>query len=227
VINNKIEMNLLKIYKQTNKYKMSFNIEEYLNSLSLDTTILIISGKNLTYLPDLSRFTKLIHLDCSYNYLIELPPLNNTLIYLLCNHNRLKWLPPLNNNLQKLYCYHNDLTWLPHLNDNLVNLNSNNNNLTWLPPLNHNLKYLNCRYNNIYNENIEKYKHNYSNNLIIKTFRNFKYTYYCLKYKKYFKKWLWEKVREPKIMAKYHPSHLNALEEKDDLEVFLDNWINK
>jgi hypothetical protein len=28
-------------------------------------------------------------------------------------------------------------------------------------------------------------------------------------------------------MAKYHPSHLNALEEKDDLEVFLDDWINK
>jgi uracil-DNA glycosylase len=39
--------------------------------------------------------------------------------------------------------------------------------------------------------------------------------------------WLWEKVREPKIMAMYHPSHLNKLEVTDDLEVFLDNWINK
>jgi len=28
-------------------------------------------------------------------------------------------------------------------------------------------------------------------------------------------------------MAKFHPSHLNALEETDDLEVFLDDWINK
>jgi hypothetical protein len=46
-----------------------------------------------------------------------------------------------------------------------------------------------------------------------------------LKYKKHFKRWLWEKVREPKIMAKFHPSHLEALEDTDDLEVFLEDWI--
>jgi hypothetical protein len=56
---------------------------------------------------------------------------------------------------------------------------------------------------------------------------NFRYTYYAVKFKKQFKMWLWEKVREPKIMAMYHPSHLNKLEVTDDLEVFLDNWINK
>ena len=169
---------------------MSFNIETYLKSLPLDIKIINISSRNLTYLPDLSRFTKLIRLDCSYNYLIELPPLNH--------------------NLVDLVCYNNDLTELP--------------------PLNNTLKYLNCRYNKIYNENIEKYKHDYPNKLIIKTLRDFKYTYYCLKFKKYFKIWLWEKVREPKIKLKFHPSHLNALEEIDDLEdleLFLDNWINK
>ena len=249
---------------------MSFNIETYLNSLPLDIKIINISSRNLTYLPDLSRFTKLIRFDCSYNYLIELPPLNNTLILLFCHHNRLTSLPPLNKTLTDLYChhnrltslpplnktlthlycYHNQLTWLPHLNNtlthldcsynylielpplnhNLVDLVCYNNDLTELPPLNHNLKYLNCRYNKIYNENIEKYKHDYPNKLIIKTLRDFKYTYYCLKFKKYFKIWLWEKVREPKIKLKFHPSHLNALEEIDDLEdleLFLDNWINK
>jgi len=28
-------------------------------------------------------------------------------------------------------------------------------------------------------------------------------------------------------MAKFHPSHLNALEDTDDLEVFLEDWIKK
>jgi len=26
-------------------------------------------------------------------------------------------------------------------------------------------------------------------------------------------------------MAKFHPDHLNELQDTDDLEVFLDNWI--
>ena len=79
----------------------------------------------------------------------------------------------------------------------------------------------------MYNENIEKYNNYDDDNDIIKTLRNFRYTYYLLKYKKHFKRWLWEKVREPKIMAKFHPSHLDALEETDDLEVFLEDWIKK
>ena len=155
---------------------MEFNIEEFLNSLPLDTTEIDVSGKGLTYLPDLSRFKQLTHLFCSYNELTELPPLNDTLKQLDCFHNQLTWLPPLNNKLQFLDCSDN----------NIKNINN-----------------------------------------IIEILRNFRYTYYCLKFKKHFKRWLWEKVREPKIMAKFHPSHLNALEETDDLEVFLDDWINK
>ena len=246
---------------------MSFNIEEYLNSLPLDTTYIDLSNRGLTYLPDLSRFKQLTHLFCNDNKLTWLPPLNNTLTQLDCSENKLSWLPSLNYNLKYLYCYDNQLTWLPHLNNNLIHLYCYCNQLTSLPPLNNNLiklycyhnnitelpplpnslivlfcyhnqlsglplinnklKYLDCCYNNIYNENIEKYKNDYCNIKIIQTLRNFRYTYYALKYKKHFKRWLWEKVREPKIMAKFHPSHLTHLLDTDDLEVFLDDWINK
>ena len=266
---------------------MEFNIEEFLNSLPLDTTEIDVSGKGLTYLPDLSRFKQLTKLDCYFNQLTELPPLNNNLTHLSCSgnqltelpplndnltilecyhnqltelpplnntlkvldcsFNKLTELPPLNNKLERLYCYHNQLTELPHLNNNLTHLYCHHNQLTELPPLNNNLTQLYCHHNqitelpplnnnlqglicyhnNMYNENIEKYKNDYCNIKIIQTLRNFRNTYYLLKFKKYFKRWLWEKVREPKIMAKFHPSHLNALEETDDLEVFLEDWINK
>jgi len=49
------------------------DIEQYLNSLCVDTTTEIdISGKNLDYLPDMSRFTKLESLNCSNNRLVRL-----------------------------------------------------------------------------------------------------------------------------------------------------------
>ena len=217
---------------------MNFNIEDYLNSLPLDTTSIDVSYKGLTYLPDLSRFKQLTHLYCNHNQLTELPPLNNKLTHLYCYYNQLTELPPLNDNLECLHCYYNQLTELPPLNDNLTHLYCSfnqltelpplnnkltvlychHNQLTWLPPLNNKLNFLDCSNNNIKNIN---------NNNIIKILRNFRNTYYLLKFKKHFKRWLWEKVREPKIMAKFHPSHLDALEETDDLEVFLEDWINK
>ena len=180
---------------------MEFNIEDYLNSLPLDITEIDVSRRRLTYLPDLSRFKQLAHLFCYSNQLTELPPLNNNLTHLYCSDNQLTELPHLNNNLIILYCSHNQLTWLP--------------------PLNNNLKHLNCFNNNIFNKN------NININInIIKILRNFRYTYYLLKFKKHFKRWLWERIREPKIIAKFHPSHLTNLEETDDLEVFLEDWID-
>jgi len=248
---------------------MEFNIEDYLNSLPLDTTKINVCNKGLIYLPDLSRFTQLTQLFCSHNHLRELPPLNNNLTVLFCNNNYLTRLPPLNENLTELFCNDNQLTWLPPLNNKLKSLDCfqnqltelpplnnklkslnchhnqltelpplnnkltvlfcHHNQLTWLPPLNNNLQELICYNNNIYNENIEKYKYkyNYRNIKIIQTLRNFRNTYYLLKFKKHFKRWLWEKVREPKIMAKFHPDHLTNLEDTDDLEVFLEDWIKK
>jgi Leucine-rich repeat (LRR) protein len=229
----------------TTKINVSKKRLTYLPDLSRfkQLTHLICSSNKLTYLPPLNN--TLTHLYCDYNQLTELPPLNNNLTVLYCHHNQLTWLPPLNYKLERLYCSYNELTELPPLNNNLTQLychfnnltslpplnnilkilNCHHNQLTWLPPLNNNLQELICYNNNIYNENIEKYKYNYRNIKIIQTLRNFRNTYYLLKFKKHFKRWLWEKVREPKIMAKFHPSHLDALEETDDLQVFLDDWI--
>jgi Leucine-rich repeat (LRR) protein len=224
---------------------MEFNIEEYLNLLPLDTTEINVSRKGLTYLPDLSRFKQLTHLYCSDNQLTWLPHLNNNLTHLNCSSNQLTGLPPLNNTLTRLYCSSNPLTELPPLNNTLTHLSCCHNQLTELPPLNNTLTYLFCSYNqltwlpplnnkllllvcfnnNIFNKNIKSTM--YGNTNIIQTLRNFRYTYYLLKFKKHFKRWLWEKVREPKIMARFHPSHLDGLEETDDLEVFLEDWIKK
>ena len=219
---------------------MEFNIEEYLNLLPLDTTEIDVSRRGLTYLPDLSRFKQLTHLNCSYNYLRELPPLNNKLTHLYCSDNHLTWLPHLNNNLTHLNCSSNQLTWLPPLNNTLIQLDCSGNKLTELPPLNNNLTQLYCSFNcltslpplnnnltHLYCSRNNIFNNNINNINIIQTLRKFRNTYYLLKFKKHFKRWLWEKVREPKIMAKFHPSHLDALEETDDLEVFLEDWIKE
>ena len=184
---------------------MEFNIEDYINSLPLDTIEIDVSGKGLTVLPDLTRFKQLTYLNCSDNKLTELPPLNNTLKVLVCSLNELTELPPLNNTLKVLECSLNQLTELPVLNNKLVKLY--------------------CSNNKIYNIKINR--NNRSNENIIQILRKFRNTYYLLKFKKHFKRWLWEKVREPKIMAKFHPSHLDELLETDDLEVFLEDWINE
>ena len=199
---------------------MNFNIEDYINSLPLDTTDIDVSDKRLKYLPDLTRFKQLIRLYCFNNYLTELPPLNNTLKVLVCSLNQLTELPPLNNDLTFLDCSYNQLTKLPSLNNKLEQIYCYRNQLTELPVLNNKLVILFCSDNNIFNKNN-------NNKNIIQTLRNFRYTYYLLKFKKHFKRWLWEKVREPKIMKRFHPSHLDELLETDDLEVFLDDWIKE
>ena len=178
---------------------MPFDIEDYLNSLPLDTTCIDVSYKGLTYLPDLSRFKKLKRLYCNDNLITVIPNLNDTIEVINCKNNQLTELPELDNKLIILICRNNKLTWLPPLNNKLHYLDCFNNNF--------------C-FNDLYNKKIS-------------ILRNFRYTYYALKYKNHFKRWLWEKVREPKIMAKFHPSHLTKLEDTDDLEVFLEDWINK
>ena len=60
----------------------------------------------------------------------------------------------------------------------------------------------------------------------IQTLNNFRHLYWCLKFKRQFKKWLWEKIREPKIIKQNHPSYLfEKLREDTDLHEFLDNLL--
>ena len=64
---------------------MNLNIEDYLNSFPLYITKIDVSSRGLTYLPDLSRFKELIHLNCSYNEITNIPHLNHKLEYLYCS----------------------------------------------------------------------------------------------------------------------------------------------
>jgi Leucine-rich repeat (LRR) protein len=129
----------------------------------------------------------------------------------------------LSETLKKLVCYNNQLTLLPTLPQNLESLNFSNNQLTSLPTLPKNLKELYCYNNPIYKivngASLFQIKKNVQ---IINNFRNL---YYCLKFKKQFRKWLWEKVREPSAKKLYNPIYLiENLGDDDDLDTFLDNW---
>jgi hypothetical protein len=95
--------------------------------------------------------------------------------------------------------------------------------LTSLPSLNENLRALYYFYNDIYTI-ID------SDNLVIirkklKILYNFRHLYYCLKFKPQIWRLLW-KIREPKIMQKYHPSYLDELltNENIDIDIVLDKW---
>ena len=145
------------------------NIQEYLNNLNGDIISLNLSGKDIEYIHDLSRFTKLEililnynklrslpllsksikHLECNNNLLTSLPPLNENLKSLDCRNNYLTSLPEFNNNLEYISCFGNKLTRIPSLNENLMCLFCCNNLLTSLPPLNEKLILLYCSNNDL------------------------------------------------------------------------------
>jgi Leucine-rich repeat (LRR) protein len=137
----------------------------------------------------------------------------------------IKSLPDLTRfkNLQKLSCDSNQLTYLPTLPQNLKYLSCYGNQLTSLPTLPQNLEELFCSNNLIYeivnNDSLITIKQN------IQTLNNFRHLYYCLKFKKQLRKWLWEKVREPIIKKLYNPMYLiENLGQDDDLDTVLNNW---
>lgn len=256
-----------------------FDIEEFINNLPDDITIIDVSNRGITYIPDLSRFTNLKILICCNNKLTSLPELNDNLEILNCcdnlltslpkfnkklkefygYRNKLTCLPEFNENLELFNCHHNELTFLPKLNDKLQRLSCRNNQLTYLPKLNKNLQMLDCDDNKIkylptLNDNLKELYFNgtlnylielderlnersliflcYENDElniiknIVEILNNFRHLYYSLKFKKPLRKLLWEKIREPKIRIKYHPTYLNeSLDENADLDEFLEKWI--
>ena len=62
---------------------------EYINRLPIEVTEINIECKNLSILPDLSRFTCLQKLDCSPNLLTQLDNLPSSLQYLDCTNNKM------------------------------------------------------------------------------------------------------------------------------------------
>jgi hypothetical protein len=112
-----------------------FNIETYFSSLRENTIIIDVSYKNLTYLPNLSKFKYLEVLICDNNKLRSLPSLPETLVKLYCNNNLLSSLPSLPESLLYLNCNYNNLISLPTLPKKLYYLKIVKNPLTSLPTL--------------------------------------------------------------------------------------------
>ena len=222
---------------------MTTRIERYLNSLSEDILSINISDMSVKSLPDLTRFKNLEILYCTNNQLTSLPTLPQNLKILNCYNNQLTSLPDLPQNLKELYCFYNQLTLLPTLPQNLKELSCSYNELTSLPTLPQNLKILRCYHNQLtllptlpqnlktfiyHNNPISEIVNNTSLieiNRDIQILNNFRDLYYCLKFKKQLRKWLWEKVREPNIKKLYNPIYLiENLKEEDDLNTVLKNW---
>ena len=112
-------------------------------------------------------------------------------------------MPTLPQNLITLYCHNNKLTSLPTLPQNLITLYCHNNPISEI----------------VNNTSLIEI------NRDIRTLNNFRYLYYFLKFKKQFRKWLWEKVREPNAKKRYDPKYLvENLGEHDDLDTVLHNW---
>ena len=175
--------------------------ESYLNSLPENIKKLDVSNRGLTFL-DVTRFKNLETLNCVHNHLTSLY-LNENLKILHCFNNKLSSLN-LNKDLKELYCFQNQLTSL-HLNKNLEILSCGYNHLTSLSlHLNKNLKILYCDHNNLsflhLNDNLETIDY-YDNPIYeiinsddkntiknkVKILNNFRYLYYCLKFKKQFR----------------------------------------
>jgi len=59
----------------------------------------------------------------------------------------------------------------------------------------------------------------------IEILNQFRYLYYCLKFKNRFRDLLWVKIREPRIRKKYSHDYLvEHLHEDTDLHELLNNW---
>lgn len=88
--------------------------------------------------------------DCSFNNLIEIISIPNTVITLTCWGNSLTKLPTLPQSLISLYCQRNKLKSLPTLPNTLKNLYSYDNQITKLPKiLPQTLKYIDVAKNKL------------------------------------------------------------------------------
>jgi Leucine-rich repeat (LRR) protein len=204
---------------------------------------LFCSENKLKKLPELPDSLQLLR--CDHNKLHTLPSLPNNIEELYCDSNQLKKLPLLPRKLVRLVCCNNHLTELPPFPPKLTAVFCQYNELGSLPLLNDGVyvsfygnTVLNLITNAEYNDEMGTPDYDVHNahqydkeelQQIVKTIYNFKYTYYCLKFKKRFRDFLWERVREPIAMKRYHPLELQKIldvTESSELDenVLLENW---
>jgi Leucine-rich repeat (LRR) protein len=148
----------------------------------------------------------LIYMYCDYNRLVYLPRLNEKLTTFNCSDNELIVLPRFNTNLRYMYCHGNHLTELPQFNEELRSIYCTSNPFYVLNPRNETLDVMRIK----------------TNTLVL-----FRELYYAIKFKRKFRRWLWELVREPKISRRFHPNNLvKCIEENDDnLDIAIEKFI--
>ena len=205
----------------------SHNELRNLPSLNENLTTLSCENNVITVLPSLPISLKSLH--CNNNFMSSLPLLPENILNLHCNNNKLNSLPSLPNSLKNLHCHYNQLTSLPELPNSLEYLNCNLNKLTSLPEIPTSLNfldYLNTPIYRIVNSNIDSVKRIDTIRRQIQIINRFRFLYYSLKFKKQFRKFLWEKIREPKIQKYYSPDNLIELlrENEEDVDEVLSNW---
>ena len=190
---------------------------------------------HLTEFPVLND--KLRQLDCSYNQLTQLPALNYNLEYLTCSNNQLTHLPVLNRQLEHLNCSSNKITMLPMLHPDLVTIIFDKNPI-YTTLYNDEITCFDIQYYSMENiQNLHMNEDEYHEFIYedqqridmmtvelsqkVRTLHKFRGMFYSLKYKSRFRNLLWDKIRRPKIEAKYHPDNLQKLletmSERDDV----------
>ena len=190
--------------------KYNGDIEKYINSLPDNTKYIYIGHLNLTYIPDLTRFTDLRELKCEHNNITALPTLPQSLSKLYCYCNKITVLPQLPPKLWYLDFNHNLVTNIPQpLPPNLEKINCCHNLLTFLPNLHPNIRIRRLYY--YYNpiEEILRYgtvdwPSEYLH-IKIRIINRFRYTYYSTKFKQRFRDWLWVKIRGDRYEIYHNP----------------------
>lgn len=196
------------------------SLKKFKSLLYLDVT-----KNNLTKLPELP--STLIYLYCSGNNIKRLPQLNCNLIDLYCSHNQLTCLPVLPNTLKYIDISGNSIKLLPELPYDVHMIKMDINNAVDVLIRKHCSQ---CFYyyqrghidihQSPYEENVNNRPfvlvlHKYNNDDLrkgiraINEYNRFVELFYSYKYKNQFRKWLWEKVRLPKIQKEFNP-YINA-----------------
>ena len=75
----------------------------------------------------LDNYNDIDYIDCSHNWLVNLPELPNSLQYFICSNNNLSSLPELPYLLIYLYCSNNNIYSLPELPNLLADMYYDNN----------------------------------------------------------------------------------------------------
>jgi hypothetical protein len=128
---------------------METNTIQIINQYSNNITELNISAKKINGILDLSKFTKLNRLKCSYNRITLIFGLSKKLIELNCSDNMIIKLNNLPENLIKLNCSNNKISNLDNLPLGLLELDCAINQIMSLDLLPNSLTKLDCKYNQI------------------------------------------------------------------------------